>query len=601
MRIACVGGGPAGLYFAVLAKRAQPAHEIAVFERNRADDTFGFGVVFSDNTMGFLSEQDRRSYPEIMAQSLRWDPITLIHQGRAVRCGGVGFSAIERRLLLRILQEQARSLGVELHFQAEVTSLDAVAGYDLVLAGDGVNSTLRSLLAERVQPRIELGPTRFVWLGTTKGFDSLTFFFERSEHGWFGVHVYPYRRDRSTFIVETDEETWLRAGMDAFSEADTIAYCERLFAAQLEGGHLLSNRSLWTQFRTLQLARWHWQNVVFLGDAAHTAHFSVGSGTKMAMEDALALSQAIARFPRLPEALAAFEEERRPRVEHIQRMAAQSFEWWATFRHYAEWPAERLSFHTLTRALFRADILRTRDPGYLERVELASGIELRQRLVALAPPEAGDEEVLALLDEAPLVLTQELRRPGLAQRAHAAGGRLGLHLWAPGADDLVEGARRAQEAGFDVLQLQFGHGSFFARLLSPLTNPVPLDERLRIPLSALERVRTAWTGPLWVCFSATDWAPGGTTAEDAMIIARAFREHGSDLLTVVGGQTTDRSTPPYGRCFNAPLAGRIRNEAGVPVMAQGGITDLDDARTVLLAGRADYVLLASVRLGRKGR
>jgi len=210
----------------------------------------------------------------------------------------------------------------------------------------------------------------------------------RSEHGAFGVHIYPYTDDRSTFIVETDEQTWQRAGMEHFSEQDTIEYCESLFARQLEGHRLLSNRSLWTQFRTVHNRRWHVDNLVLIGDAAHTAHFSVGSGTKMAMEDALALSQALTREPdALEAALDAFEEERRPRVEHIQRMAATSFDWWAGFRHYTDLPAERFSFHFLTRSQFRYDTLRPRDPGYLARVEEASGLTDVRALAIAAPAQ----------------------------------------------------------------------------------------------------------------------------------------------------------------------------------------------------------------------
>jgi anthraniloyl-CoA monooxygenase len=676
MKIACVGGGPAGLYFAVLAKQADPAYEIAVYERNRADDTFGFGVVFSDNTMGFLTEQDRASYPEITAASMHWDPITFIHQARTLRCRGVGFSAIERKKLLNILQRQATALGVELHFQAELADLSAFADCDLVVASDGVNSTVRPLLAEHFRPHIELGPTRFTWLGTTRRFDSLTFFFEESEHGRFGAHIYPYG-ERSTFIVETDEETWQRAGISGFSEADTIAYCERLFARQLAGERLLSNRSLWFQFRTVHNARWHHENVVLIGDAAHTAHFSVGSGTKMAMEDALALSQALRRTRGVPDALVAFEEERRPRVEHIQRMAASSFDWWATFRYYVDFPPEKLAFHCLTRSLFRYDTLRDRDPAFLGAVEVTADVDVEQRVIGLQPPGDSGAVLLRLAGELPGVLTQpvaissdgrispedeglfegdqEGRWKDLVSRLHERNGaRVGVQLGHAGArgatrprregldrplasgswpllaasaipytsrsqvpqeataadmmrvrEDFARAAARAAGCGFDFLQLNFGHGYFLASFISPLTNRRldayggSLAKRLRYPLEVLDGVRAVWPADrmLTVAFSATDWEPGGTSDEDAKQIAVWFREHGSDFVTVVGGQTSTRAGAPYGRCFQMRVAGKIRNEAGVPVIASGGMTDLDDARTVLLSGRADYCLLDHARLG----
>jgi anthraniloyl-CoA monooxygenase len=552
-----VGGGPAGLYFAVLAKQANPAHRIRVVERNRPDDTFGFGVVFSENTMGFLTEQDQLSYPEIMAASRRWDPFTVVHHGEVVRCGGVGFSAIDRKRLLNILQDQARRAGVELSFQADVRDLHEFDGCDVVALADGVNSVHREALADQFGTWIEYGPTRFTWLGTTKSFDSLTFFFEQSEHGAFGVHIYPYADDRSTFIVETDEATWLRAGMDRFSEQDTIRYCEDLFAKHLEGHTLLSNRSLWNQFRTIHNRRWHVGNRVIMGDAAHTAHFSVGSGTKMALEDGLALAQQLARqVGDVPAALAAFEAERKPRVEHIQRMAATSLDWWSTFRHYVDWKPRQFAFHFLTRSQFRYDTLRDRDPGFLKAVEEEVGTQwLAERTVSRG--EAGPA-TLHLLGFAAVSASGRIaaddrlvdawrddlwaartkwpdRRMGL-QLVHA-GPRGACHERAVGLDDplpvsaawplvsasslpyvpgvtvpaeLDEGgmdrvssefrtaAAQVAELGFDWLELQFGHGYLLGTFLSPLTNRRTdrhggeIPNRLHFPVSLLKAVREVW-------------------------------------------------------------------------------------------------------------
>jgi anthraniloyl-CoA monooxygenase len=701
LQIICVGGGPAGLYFAVLAKQADPRHEITVYERNRADDTFGFGVVFSDNTMGFLSEQDRRSYPEITAASRRWDPLTIIHRGQTIRCGGVGFSAIERKKLLNILQQQAAGVGVELRFQSEIEDVSSFADANLIVASDGVNSMIRHTLADHFRPSIELGATRFTWLGTTKAFDSLTFFFEESEHGVFGVHIYPYAEDRSTFIVETDEGTWQRAGMDTFSEQDTIGYCERLFGPYLDGHRLLSNRSLWQQFRTIRNVRWHHGNVVLMGDAAHTAHFSVGSGTKMAMEDALALSQALQRISNIPEALVEFEQERRPRVEHIQRMASASFEWWSTFGHYVHWPPAQFAFHCLTRSLFRYDTLRARDPGLLAQVEAEVGTEnLRSRICAPVPPVRATEdgvpgkkhqqalcEAAALetglilagtaavgpqgrisLTDAGLYTNGQAKAWGqiLQSMRRTCRARIGIqvvHAGPRGATrDRDEGldeplddqawpllaasplaylphgqvprqmetddfdmitkcfaaaAGRALEADFDWLELHFGHGYLIGTFISPLTNVRQdsfggdVKSRMRFPLDVLDAVRAIWPRDrlLAVAISATDWVAGrrsspggrsstdGTTSEEAMEIARLLAAHGCDLVTVLGGQTVARSVPAYGRCFQMLPAGRIRNEAKVPTMAVGGITDLDDIKTVLLSGRADYCRVDHARLG----
>jgi anthraniloyl-CoA monooxygenase len=409
LKIACAGGGPGGLYFAVLMKQANPGHQIAVYERNRPDDTFGFGVVFSDATMGYLSEQDQRSYPEIMDASMHWQPIEVRHRGEVLRCDNVGFSAIERKMLLNILQRQARDAGVELHFEHEVPDLAAFEDHELVVAADGVNSTLRNALADRFRPQIEMGSSRFVWFGTDKRFDCLTFFYVETDHGAFGAHIYPYADDRSTFIVETDEETWRRAGMDVSTEhvqapgltdVESLEYCERIFADHLEGHRLLGNNSKWLAFPTLRNAAWSHGNVVLIGDAAHTAHFSVGSGTKMAMEDAVALAQHLQRDQDIATALREYELERRPRVEHIQRMARTSFEWWATFRHYLKFDPEQFAFHYLTRGQFRYDSLVERDKRFVERVERwadrsgqgllepcrVAGLELPNRVVAMPSP-----------------------------------------------------------------------------------------------------------------------------------------------------------------------------------------------------------------------
>ena len=668
MRIVCVGGGPGGLYFSVLARQADPGAEVTVYERNRPEDTFGFGVVLSDATTGFLLEQDRESYPQVLARARRWDPITVIHGGRTMRCGGVGFSAIERRTLLEVLRERARELGVRLVFEHEVPDPRDHLDADLLIGSDGVNSAVRRAFEDRFAAHVDVGPTRFTWLGTTRPFDSLTFFFEGNEHGQFGAHVYPYAPDRATFIVETDERTFERAGIARFSEEDTIAYCERLFARHLDGHRLLSNRSVWQHFRTVRCERWHHDNVVLLGDAAHTAHFSVGSGTKMALEDALVLSHALGRHPgHLGSALAAYEAERRPRVEHVQAMARTSFDWWASFRRYTHLPPERFGFHFLTRSQFRTETLRARDPAYVAAVERAAGLDLRSRVIGLEPAEGDQAALESLADRCALVLTRLLPvseegritpedgrledytelagrlRLG-AQLSHAGprgaclARRHGLDRPLPEAarwpllaasalpytpcspvpraidrddmdrvrDDFAAAARLAARLCFRFLQLQFGHGYLLGTFISPLTNRREdgyggaIGDRLRFPLEVLDAVRTEFPDELAVAISATDWAPGGLTRAEALTAARLLREHGADFVTALGGQTTPRALPPYGRCFQMLHAGRIQNEAGVPAIAAGGVTDLEDVRTILLSGRAERCILDPAPSGPDG-
>lgn len=659
MRIICIGGGPGGLYFSVLAKLANPAHQITVYERNRPDDTFGFGVVFSDATTGFLADRDKRVYPTLIRDAKRWDPFTVIHAGEFVRIRGVGFIAIERKKLLLGLQTTALDLGVELIFQHEVDDPTAIMGADLVVGSDGVNSTVRRVFAEHFRPTLDLGSTRFIWLGTDRSFDSLTFFFEENEHGGFGAHVYPYTDDRATFIVETDEGALERAGIGSLSQEETVTYCERLFERRLNGHRLLSNRSQWQIFRTVRCRRWRHKNIVLIGDAAHTAHFSVGSGTKMAMEDALVLSEALTRSAgNIPAALDAFEHDRRPHVHHIQSMAQASQDWWANFPRYTSWPAEKFSFHFITRSQFRWDTLTSRDPAYLEAVETASEVDPVRRVIAAEPAGGGVEELRRLAKCCPLVLTRlvpisdEARitpedgrlddyadlasslRLG-AQLGHAGPRgacrprRLGLDRPLPPTEawpllaasavpyspmsavpkameaadmsrvqkSFATAASRAAELGFVFLQLHFGHGYLLGSFISPLTNRRgdsyggPIQNRMRYPLAVLAAVREAFPGQLAIAISASDWQGGGLSKPDMLAAARMLQVGGADFVTALGGQTTTRSRPPYGRCFQMLLAGQIQNEAGVPAIAGGGITDMSDVRTVLLSGRAERCLL----------
>jgi anthraniloyl-CoA monooxygenase len=291
VRIGVLGGGPAGLYFALLAKRADPGHEITVVERNAPDATFGWGVVFSEETLGALRDADYPSYVEITDTFARWSAIDVVYGGRTVRSRGHVFSAIARRRLLEILQRRCREVGVELAFRRELPDLDAFADRDLVVAADGVNSTARRLLAPHLRPSLDVHRSKFVWFGSDLHLDAFTFIFRTTEHGMFQVHAYPFDADTSTFIVETTEGTWRAAGLDQAGEEESIAFCQELFAPELGGHKLLSNRSLWISFVTVRCQSWHHGNVVLLGDAAHTAHFSIGSGTKLALAVAQALSQ----------------------------------------------------------------------------------------------------------------------------------------------------------------------------------------------------------------------------------------------------------------------------------------------------------------------
>ncbi|WP_067134208.1 FAD-dependent monooxygenase [Microtetraspora malaysiensis] len=376
MRVAVAGGGPGGLFLAALIRQADPTAEVTVFERNRADDTFGFGVVFSDRTLEGIHLADPVLRRALVEHGRHWDEIEVRLKGERIRCGGNGMAAVARRTLLLLLQDRARDMGATLRFSTEVT-LDDLTGYDLVVAADGAGSRIRDALGPGLGVEVETAGAKFIWFGTDHLFDGLTFIHESGPHGVFAVHGYPISDTVSTFIVETDEASWRRAGLDAFdvtqppgpSDTRSKEYLERLFADHIGGGRLLTNNSRWANFRTRRTRRWHTLSpvpVALLGDTAHTAHFSVGSGTKMAMEDAVALAGALAAHPGdLPAALAAYERTAQPPVRHIQDSARPSLAWWENFGGYHEaFEPWQFAYHFLTRSITDARLAR-RAPDYV--------------------------------------------------------------------------------------------------------------------------------------------------------------------------------------------------------------------------------------------
>ena len=385
MRILCIGGGPAGLYFALLMKLANPAHVIRVIERNRPYDTFGWGVVFSDQTLDNLRAADPVSAVQIADAFNHWDDIEVHFRGRTIRSGGHGFCGIGRKRLLNILQARAEALGVELVFETDVADDQQAAcdfAADLVIASDGINSRIRTRYAAAFQPDIDVRRCRFVWLGTRKTFDAFTFAFEQTEHGWFQAHAYKYEGGLSTFIVETPEEVWNAHGLGSMSQEEGIAFCERLFARYLDGHRLMSNAAhlrgsaIWIRFPRVICQRWvHWNGrvpVVLMGDAAHTAHFSIGSGTKLALEDAIQLADAFQRLGGgdLRATLADYEAVRSVEVLKIQNAARNSTEWFENVRRYTAFEAEQFAYALLTRSQrISHENLRLRDRVWLEGYE----------------------------------------------------------------------------------------------------------------------------------------------------------------------------------------------------------------------------------------
>lgn len=725
MKIVCIGGGPAGLYFGLLMKLQNPDNHIVVVERNRPYDTFGWGVVFSDATMENLRIADPVSAQTIGDAFNHWDDIETHFKGRAIRSKGHGFIGIGRKKLLNILQARCEEVGVELVFETNVEDEAAIARKyeaDLVIASDGINSRIRNKHPESFKPDVDERLCRFVWLGTTKVFDAFNFIFVENEHGWFQAHAYRFEDGMSTFIVETPHETWEKAGIEHMSQEEGIKYCENLFAPYLDGHPLISNAThlrgsaIWIRFPRVISNNWvHWDQIdgkkvpfVLMGDAAHTAHFSIGSGTKLALEDAITLANHLKDDDSLEQALEQYSAERSIDVLRIQNAARNSTEWFENVARYANMAPEQFTYSMLTRSQrISHENLRLRDAAGIEEFErwfaAQAGLELtadqtppppmftpfqlrdmklKNRLV-FSPTltySAADGVVndfhrvhygARALGGAALVMAEMTAvtpagrvTPGCAglwndehtqawtqvvKNIHEGEALAGIQLGHAGRrgstqlgweqatkplaadnwdlvsasalaydsssatpaeitreqmdvirDAFVAATQRADAAGFDCIELQAGHGYLLSSFLSPLSNQRTdayggsLDNRLTYPLEVFSAMRAAWpeNKPLLVRISATDWAEGGTTVDDAIEIARRFKAAGADAVDVSSGEVVSEQKPIYGRMFQTPFADRIRNEVGVATVAVGAIMEADHANSIIAAGRADLCALS---------
>ena len=389
-RIVCLGGGPAGLYSAILFKKALPHATVEVYERNRPDDTFGWGVVFSDKTMAGFREADPESHDAITGAFYHWDDIDVHFRGTVIRTGGHGFSGIERKRLLNILQERAAQLGVRQFFETEVHSDAPYSSADLVIASDGVNSNIRKLHANTFQPDIDVRKCRFIWLGTERKFPAFTFAFEPTECGWFQIHAYQFSNSLSTVIVETREETWRALGIDKLDTEQSIAFCEQLFKRYLGGSRLMSNArhlrgSAWLNFNRVLCKRWYDRNVVLIGDAAHTAHFGIGSGTKLAMEDAVSLVRHVGSATDVAAGLDSYQSERSLEALRLQNAARNRMEWFENVARYTSFEPWQFAYSLLTgsQRIGHAN-LRLRDPEFVAQVEQT--LALRSSAATARPP-----------------------------------------------------------------------------------------------------------------------------------------------------------------------------------------------------------------------
>ncbi|WP_169566333.1 bifunctional salicylyl-CoA 5-hydroxylase/oxidoreductase [Sneathiella limimaris] len=719
MKIACLGGGPSGLYFAISMKLKDPSHEVTVIERNRPDDTFGWGVVLSDETLDNLKANDPVSAEIIRKHFAYWDDIAVYHKGVRTLSTGHGFCGIGRKQLLLILQDRARELGVNLTFETEVDDIDALmAEYDLVVASDGLNSKARTRFEAEFKPDIDVRKCKFVWLGTHQKFnDAFTFIFEKTEKGWIWVHAYQFDDDTATFIVECSEETFENYGFGEMSQQETIATCEEIFKDYLDGHKLMTNAnhirgSAWINFPRVLCERWSHQNLVLMGDAAASAHFSIGSGSKLAMESAIALADYVQSEVSLEAAFEKYEDERRLEVLKLQSAARNSLEWFEEVERYLDLDPVQFNYSLLTRSQrISHENLRLRDPNWLasaekwfqqqagadeassERAPMFApykirGMELKNRIVVspMAQYKAVDgcptdwhlvhygeraKGGAGLLYVEMTCVSSEGRItpgcPGLYDDAHVDAwkritdfvhaetetkvcaqlghsGRKGSTRvgwegmdqpllegnwplmsasdipWSPEnqapkpmtredmdlvRDQFVEAAKKAEAAGFDMIEIHAAHGYLLSSFITPVTNNRTdeyggsLENRMRYPLEVFAAVRAVWPDdkPISVRISANDWVgESGITPEDAVEIARMLKAAGVDICDVSAGQTTTEAKPVYGRMFQTPFSDRIRNETGIPTMAVGNIYEPDHVNSILLAGRADLVCLARPHL-----
>ena len=712
MKIAVIGGGPGGLYFSILVKKAMPHCQIDVYERNKPDDSFGFGVVFSDETLGEFLKRDMQSYELIRSKFAYWDDIIVARDGQQVSIAGNGFCGCSRKTLLQLLQQRCREEGVNLHFEQNIEDLSKYNDADIILASDGIGSGIRTANEAAFGTKIVLKKNRFVWLGSTKPLDAFTYFFRTTPHGTIVAHTYQYEEGMSTWIFECSNETWENLQFEVTNEEDTIAKISALFKEELDGHPLISNKSHWRQFPHVTNENWYHNNIVLLGDAKATAHYSIGSGTKLAMDCAIGLADAVIAHPNdVQAAFKHYDKTRRNPVEMIQYAALVSLDWFENMDRNIQHPFYQFAFGCMTRSKkVTFENLRLRDASFTDKVlnEFNTtlppttqnlppttyppkpipaafskfklrDLELQNRIVMAPMGQYSAEngvvndwhfqhytsraiggvgliltEMTAISEKARITLgcagiyTQEQvvawkrindfihshtqTKTGI-QLGHS--GRKGAtkkpwettfngtswellsasaipfneHSATPKAmtvaamdlivSQFVQATKNANEAGFDMIELQAHHGFLLASFLSPLTNTRTdefggsIENRLQFPLRVFNEMRAVFPKekPMSVRISATDWADKGITEEDVIAIATAFKNAGADIINVSTGNTVAYQKPITGRMWQTPFADAVRNTVHVPTITAGYIQDIDQINTIILNGRADLVAL----------
>jgi len=713
MKIAVIGGGPGGLYFSILTKKAMPNCQIDVYERNKPDDSFGFGVVFSDETLGEFLKRDMQSYELIRSKFAYWDDIVVARDGENVSIAGNGFCGCSRKTLLQLLQQRCIEEGVNLHFEQNIDDISQYKDADIILAADGIASGIRTANEKAFGTKIALKKNRFVWLGSTKPLDAFTYFFRSTPHGTIVAHSYQYEKGMSTWIFECSDETWQKHGFEVTNEEDTIRKISEIFKEELDGHPLISNKSHWRQFPHVTNEKWYHNNIVLLGDAKATAHYSIGSGTKLAMDSAIGLSDAVIANPNnVQAAFEHYDKSRRNTVEMIQHAALVSLDWFENMDRNMQHPFYQFAFGCMTRAKkVTFENLRLRDKSFTDKV-LAEFNTFQNNLNLSVPAAFTDFTLRDMTLQNRIVMSpmgQYSAEDGLVNDWHlvhygsrATGGvgliiaemtaisetgritlgcaglytqeqtiawkkitdfihentktKIGIQLGHSGrkgavnkpwegttepikntwdlisaspipfneklatplamtledmdkvTSEFVQATKNANEAGFDMIELQAHHGFLLASFLSPLTNirkdefGGSIENRLKFPLRVFTEMRKTFpqTKPMSVRISASDWAENGISENDVITIATAFKNAGADIISVSTGNTVASQKPQTGRMWQTPFSDLVRNTVHVPTIAAGYIQDIDQINTIILNGRADLVSLGRPLLADAG-
>lgn len=705
MKITVIGGGPGGMYFSILLKKAIPDCKIDIYERNKADDSFGFGVVFSDETLSEFLTRDPKSYDLIRSKFAYWDALDVARDGEIVRISGNGFCGCSRKTLLQLLQQRCIEEGVNLHFEQNVDDLNKYKDSDVIVACDGIGSQIRTKFSQEFGTKIELKKNRFVWLGSTKPLDAFTYFFRNTPFGMIVAHSYQYEKGMSTWIFECSDATWNNAGFEVENEQDTITKIAELFKEELDGHPLISNKSHWRKFPAITNDKWYFENIVLLGDAKATAHYSIGSGTKLAMECAIGLADAIIEFPNaIPQAFDKYEKSRRNRVEMIQYAANVSLDWFENMDRNAKHDFQQFAFGCMTRSKkVTFENLAIRDASFPDKVlaEFNTNIgttdlktpaaftpfslrkmKLENRIVMSPMGQYSAENGLVnnwhlvhygarATGGIGLILTEMTAVSKTGRITLGCAGiwnenqvvewkkitdfihqnsksKIGIQLGHSGrkgainvpsvgnnipiekdnwdlisaspiafsskniipkemskedmnqvVSEFVQATINADNADFDMIELQAHHGFLLASFLSPLTNirkdefGGSIENRLKFPLRVFSEMRKVFNQykPMSVRISASDWAENGISEDEVFQIARAFQDAGADIINVSTGNTVENQKPVVGRMWQTPYSDAIRNTVGVPTITTGYIQDIDQINTILLNGRADLVAL----------